>query len=347
MGKGIALEFKKRYPEMFKDYVNRCQRKDVRLGKPYLYKSLALPWVINFPTKEHWRSTSAIEDIIKGLEYIIRHYKEWGVKSLAVPPLGCGQGKLDWETVGPVLYRYLGQLDIPIELYAPYDTPQEKMDMDFLVSRAKEGVCLENKPGARPLKAAWIALVEVVRRVEQEPYHWAIGRTIFQKIAYVATQEGIPTGLHYKRGSYGPFSAEIKELITNLANAGLIREERLGRMFCVKVGPAFEDYRTKHSGEIRQWESTITKVADLFMRMHTRRSEVVATILFAARALSDEVRGKPRESEVLQHVMKWKQRRRPPLDEGEVAYTIRSLAALGWLDLKPSPDLPIPELVDV
>ncbi len=347
MGKGIALEFKKRFPEMFKDYVTRCQRKDVKLGKPYLYKSLVFPLVINFPTKEHWRSTSRIEDIIKGLECIGDHYKEWGVKSLAVPPLGCGQGKLDWESVGPVLYRYLNQLDIPVELYAPYDTAPEQLDLKFLARGTEEMVSLKKKVAVKSVKVAWVALVEVVKRLEQEPYHWPIGRTIFQKIAYVATQEGIPTGLRYRRGSYGPFSPELKDLITKLVNAGLIREERLGRMFSVKVGPGFEDYRTKHSGELRQWESTIAKVADLFMRMHTQRSEVVATVLFAAGALSDKVRGKPQESEVLQHVMKWKQRRRPPLDEGQVAYTIRSLGALGWLDVKPSPDLPIPELVDV
>lgn len=347
MGKGIALEFKKRYPEMFKDYVDRCQRKGLRLGQPYLYKSLGLPWVINFPTKEHWRSTSSVEDIVKGLEYIVQHYKQWGVKSLAVPPLGCGQGKLDWEIVGPVLYQYLNQLDIPVELYAPYDTPQEKMDLSFLASRAEESICLEKRTGATPLKAAWIALVEVLKRVEQEPYHWPIGRTIFQKIAYVATQEGIPTGLHYKRGSYGPFSAQIKDLITNLVNAGLIREERLGRMFCVKVGPAFEEYRAKHSGELRQWESRIAKVADLFMRMHTQRSEIVATILFAARTLSNEASDKPDESQLLTYVMKWKQHRHPPLNEVDVAYSIRSLAALGWLDLKPSPDLQIPALMEI
>jgi len=347
MGKGIALEFKKRFPKMFKDYVERCQRKDVRLGKPYLYKSLALPWVINFPTKEHWRSTSAIEDIIKGLEYVVQHYKEWGVKSLAVPPLGCGQGKLDWEMVGPVLYQYLNQVDVPVELYAPYDTPQEQLYLSFLAHRAEERVCLEKRTGATPLKAAWIALVEVLKRLEQEPYHWPIGRTIFQKIAYVATQKGIPTGLNYRKGSYGPFSPQIKELITNLVNAGLIREERLGRMFCVKVGPAFEHYRKACSGDLSQWENIIAKVADLFMRMHTQRSEIVATILFAARVLSDELGDKPEESEVLRYVMKMKQRRRPPLYEGDVAYSIRSLAALGWLDLKPSPDLPIPALMEV
>ncbi len=67
MGKGIALEFKNRFPEMFKDYEQRCRRKEVMLGKPYLYKSLFPPWVLNFPTKGHWRSVSNLQDIVRGL----------------------------------------------------------------------------------------------------------------------------------------------------------------------------------------------------------------------------------------------------------------------------------------
>jgi O-acetyl-ADP-ribose deacetylase (regulator of RNase III)/uncharacterized protein YwgA len=347
MGKGIALKFKERFPKMFKDYVERCRHKHVKLGKPYPYKSLVLPWVINFPTKEHWRSTSHIEDIIKGLEYIVKHYKKWGIKSLAVPPLGCGQGRLDWETVGPILYRYLNELNIPVQLYAPYGTSPEQVDLKYLASRAQEMVLTERSIHVKSLEPAWVALVEILRRIEEEPYHWPIGRTIFQKIAYVATQEGLPTGLRYRKGTFGPFSPKLREVITKLVNSGLISEERLGRMFTVKVGPGFEDCRNEHLGEFSRWEHIIKKVTDLFMRMHTQRSEIVATVLFAARTSSKEVRGNLRETELLEHVMKWKQRRRPQLDEGEVAYTIRNLAALGWLDVKPSHDLPIPEVVDV
>src|SRR5436309_3851802 len=92
MGKGLALEFKKRYPEMFLDYVERCKRRDVKLGKPYLFSSLIPPWILLFPTKEHWRSVSSLSAIERGLVYVKAHYKNWGITSLAVPPLGCGLG---------------------------------------------------------------------------------------------------------------------------------------------------------------------------------------------------------------------------------------------------------------
>jgi len=133
-----------------------------------------------------------------------------------------------------------------------------------------------------------------------------------------------------------------------LVNNGLIREERLGRMFAVKVGATFKDARKLYHNDLVRWEPTIEKIADLFMRLQTKQSEVVATVLFAADMLS-KTNEEPSELDVLDGVMMWKQRHRPPLDKGGVAYIIRNLAALRWLDVKPSPDLPIPQeaLADV
>jgi O-acetyl-ADP-ribose deacetylase (regulator of RNase III)/uncharacterized protein YwgA len=344
MGKGIALKFKEQFPDMFIDYVSRCNRNEVRLGKPYLYKRLTPPWILNFPTKGHWRSVSRIEDIVKGLKYLFQHCKEWGITSLAVPPLGCGQGQLEWKVVGPTLYRYLNQLDIPVELYAPHGTPHEELQPEFL-EQAPAVKRTEPELAPERIKPAWVALVEILRRVEEEPYHWPVGRTTFQKIAYIATQEGLPTGLQYQKSSFGPFSPELKGVITRLVNNGLIWEEQLGRMFAVKVGPTFEDARKAYSSDLEKWESIIEKTADLFMRMQTKQSEVVATVLFAANILADRKKEQPSETEVLTEVMQWKQRRRPKFDDKEVAYTIRNLAVLRWLKVKPSPDLPVQDEV--
>ncbi|MDO9349856.1 MAG: macro domain-containing protein, partial [Deltaproteobacteria bacterium] len=132
MGKGVALEFKNRFPDMYEDYVTRCKRGEVKLGRPYLFKRLVPPWILNFPTKDHWRSVANLKSIIEGLKYLLSHYEEWGIQSLAVPPLGCGQGQLEWRIVGPTLYRLLSKMDIPVELYAPYGTPHEELQPEFL-----------------------------------------------------------------------------------------------------------------------------------------------------------------------------------------------------------------------
>jgi O-acetyl-ADP-ribose deacetylase (regulator of RNase III)/uncharacterized protein YwgA len=337
MGKGIALEFKKRFPEMFEDYAARCQRWDVRLGRPYLYKRLFPPWILNFPTKDHWRSVAKLEDITRGLEYLVAHYEAWGITSLAVPPLGCGQGQLEWRVVGPTIYRYLSRLKISVELYAPFGTPHEELQVEFLSSAS------ESAPPVQRVKPSWIGLVEILRRVEQQPYHWPVGRTTFQKIAFVATEEGLPTGLLHQRGSYGPFSPEVKSLVTRLVNNGLVREERLGRMLVLRSGPTYDDARRAFANDLAQWEPIIEKVTDLFMRMNTERAEVVATVLFVARRLAEERKERPSERDVVDAVMAWKQRRRPALDRTVVASTVRNLAALRWLNVQASEDLPFPE----
>ena len=119
MGKGIALEFKNRFPEMYKDYLGRCERKQILLGEPYLFKSIIQPQIINFPTKDHWKSLSRIEDIERGLGYLLTHYKEWGVTSLAIPALGCGNGGLEWSIIEPLICKYVERMNVAIELYAP------------------------------------------------------------------------------------------------------------------------------------------------------------------------------------------------------------------------------------
>ncbi|MGO9147935.1 MAG: macro domain-containing protein [Desulfomonilia bacterium] len=137
MGKGIALEFKRQFPGMYKDYVLRCEQHEVKPGVPYLYKSLFPPQIINFPTKDHWKSISRIEDIEHGLRIMLDSYSTWGVSSLAIPSLGCGNGKLQWRTVGPLIYTCAKQMTIPVEMYAPYGTNPRELSIQFLENGAE------------------------------------------------------------------------------------------------------------------------------------------------------------------------------------------------------------------
>jgi O-acetyl-ADP-ribose deacetylase (regulator of RNase III) len=344
MGKGLALEFKKRFPDMYEDYLTRCTAKQVQLGEPYLFRRSSRPWILNFPTKGHWRSVSRLSDIVAGLEYLESHYRTWGIESLAVPALGCNNGGLEWRVVGPTLYRHLGRLDIPVELYAPRGTPDEHLRQEFL-SQPVDLVAADSPANRDPkIKPAWVALVEILARIEREPYHHPVGRTIFQKITYFATELGLPTGLQYERGSYGPFAADLKPLLTRLTNNGLVQEEQIDRMFAMKPGPTYPDAARAYRADLDRWEPIIDRVADLFLRIQrTQQAEVAATVRFAAQELAKERGSKPSEVDVLHEVMHWKQRRRPPLDEGEVAQAIRNLSMLRWLDVQPSSELPVPE----
>jgi O-acetyl-ADP-ribose deacetylase (regulator of RNase III)/uncharacterized protein YwgA len=341
MGKGIALQLKKKFPDMYQDYLYRCQRGLIKLGQPYLYRRPDKPWIINFPTKDHWRSMASIDAIIKGMQYLLNHYKEWGITSIAVPPLGCGEGQLEWRVVGPTLYRHLKQMDIPAELYAPYGTPAIETQSSFL-SQLSEPVFADASVGSFKIKPDWIALVEVLYRIENEPYHWPVGRVAFQKIAYFATEAGFSTDLTYIQGSYGPYAPNLKLKVNQLINNGLINEERLGNMIHVVTGYTFPDARKAYLRSMGFREKGISEIVNLFLRMTTHQSEIAATVHFAAKLLQKETNEIPTENQVLSYVMNWKERRRPPLDTGEAAKAIRNLAALGWLKVKPSADLPLP-----
>jgi len=341
MGKGIALEFKKRFPDMYEDYKRRCDNRQVRLGRPYLYRRLMPPWILNFPTKDDWRSVTRLQDIIDGMDHLEAHYREWEIESLAVPPLGCGQGQLEWRVVGPTLYRHLTRLDIPVELYAPFGTPHAELQPDYL-GEPSHGQLVSSVPRIEP---GWVALVDVLHRIESEPHHRPIGRITFQKIAYFATQIGIPTGLEYRRGSFGPYSPVLKAIETKLVNNGLIREERLGRMLGVRVGSTYEDARRAYAEDLAKWDVKIDRIADLVLRMPTKDAEMAATVHFAYQSLGEMSQKVPTEREVLDEIMKWKQKRRPPLRRDEVAKMIRSLNMLGWVNLKTSRDLPVSEKV--
>lgn len=116
MGKGIALSFKKKYPEMFTIYRKACDKHQLVIGKLMLWYGPD-HWILNFPTKEHWRSPSKMEYIEKGLMAFQRKYADYNITSIAFPKLGCGNGELDWEQVKPLMEKYLKELPIDIYIY--------------------------------------------------------------------------------------------------------------------------------------------------------------------------------------------------------------------------------------
>jgi len=339
MGKGIALEFKKRLPDMYADYEDRCKRKEVQLGRPYLFNRLIPPSILLFPTKDHWRSVSSLSAIEEGLIHLKANYKEWGITSIAVPPLGCGLGELEWNIVGPTLFKHLKELEIPVELYAPWNTPHVQLTPDFL-GEVSPAQAAESKRGASRIEPGFIPIVEVVYRIGNTQYHWPVGRTTLQKIAYFGTHLGLATGLEYRRASFGPFAEDLKTKLTRLVNNGLIEEEQRGRMFIVKPGKTYIDAKKMYEKDYFKDEPIIERLTDLFSRINTKQAELAATVHFARHTMKIANGIKPTEKQVLNEVMDWKKKHRPPYDRAEVAATIRNLAILGWLDVKSSKEIP-------
>jgi O-acetyl-ADP-ribose deacetylase (regulator of RNase III)/uncharacterized protein YwgA len=340
MGKGIALGFKQRFPEMFADYQARCERGEVSLGRPYLYAPVVPPWIVNFPTKAHWRAQSRLSDVEEGLRYLAAHVQEWGVESLAVPPLGCGEGGLEWRVVGPTLYEHLSGLGIPVTLYAPFNAPQSELQIEYLADQLGQ-IGRADAPASR-VPPASVALVEVLARLHANPYQPPIGRIFFQKLAYFATERGLPTGLSFEPKSFGPFSRDLKRLTNRLINNGLVDEESQGNRIAVNVGNTYASARDAYVDDLATYEPTVNALVDLFSRMTSRKAELAATIHYAAKQLWLANDRQPvSEMDVLASVRDWKARRQPQFTEAEMASTIRNLGLLGWMSVKPSPELPV------
>ena len=143
MGAGLALEFALRYPTMEKQYEEDCATKKVKTGEIITYKEKDV-LIINFPTKFHWKYPSQIKWISDGLDYLVEHYREWNIKSIAIPPLGCNNGGLDYEKqVKPLIESKLKNLDIDVCLCVDpgYAEGKEKEMLDSFNDSNKEALC--------------------------------------------------------------------------------------------------------------------------------------------------------------------------------------------------------------
>lgn len=150
MGKGLALSFKKRYPQMFEAYRKACDKHQLTIGKLMIYYAPD-HWILMFPTKENWRNPSKIEYLEAGLKKFVNTYADKGITSIAFPKLGCGNGELAWADVKPVMERYLKPLPITIYIYVGMDTTQkpehraQEETMEWLRKNARDmsfsGVC--------------------------------------------------------------------------------------------------------------------------------------------------------------------------------------------------------------
>ncbi|PWK31801.1 type II toxin-antitoxin system antitoxin DNA ADP-ribosyl glycohydrolase DarG [Pseudomonas sp. OV226] len=350
MGKGVALEFKKRWPGLMQDYENQCAKKLVKPGIPYIYNDMFGTSIVNFPTKDHWRSASRLADIQKGLEIFVEHYKAWNITSVAFPPLGCGNGGLEWELVGPIMYKTLSKIDIPVEMYAPFGTPANQLTSDFLNPSQSRLFSESDHKGSRNQKINdnWFVLLEVLYQLENQQFAPKVGRTIFQKICHAITALGVETELDFKKASYGPFSDQVKKLLGTLANANLIAESQLGRMNTLSTGPEYLKAREKRQDILTVNMSKIHKTVDLFSRIkNTEQAEEVATVFYAVSKLKDEQKvAIVPEREVFDFVLSWKKAWDNDAKREAIASAIRSLSMLGWIRVSSSDCLPLVEMTE-
>jgi len=191
MGKGVALQFKQMFPEMFVQYRDLCERKQFDIGNLWLYRSLN-KWVLNFPTKRHWKQPSKIEYISAGLKKFVDTYDEMGIHSIAFPPLGCGNGQLDFKfQVQPLMHDYLARLPIDVFIYPDRSDPFVPEHLDPVAMQK----WLRSEPSSLPFVEVWEDVRTLLK--QQNTFQTVVNQSAFK--AYIADD---PPGLLIESGGY-------------------------------------------------------------------------------------------------------------------------------------------------
>lgn len=201
MGKGIALQFKRAYPEMFASYATAANAGRVRIGRMHVHRIGALVgprFIINFPTKEHWRARSEIQDIRAGLADLVRVIERLDIRSVAVPPLGCGNGGLSWGQVQPLITQAFQALpDVEAHVYPPAGPPPAAVMPDNT-----------ERPAMTVGRAA---MVEAVDRYEERTTDVSLIEV--QKLMYFLQAAGQDLHLRFEKSIYGPYADDLRRVI--------------------------------------------------------------------------------------------------------------------------------------
>lgn len=206
MGRGIALQFKKAFPENFKAYAAACEREEVRPGRMFVYETgrLGSPrYIVNFPSKRHWRGKSRMEDIEAGLNALAEEIRGRKIRSIAIPPLGSGLGGLNWFDVRSRIESALqGLEDVRIVIFEPGGGPAD--------TRPNPS---SKVPG---MTAGRAALVGVMHRYLEGLLDPFISLLEVHKLLYFLQEAGQPLRLKYKKGHYGPYAENLRHVLNHI-----------------------------------------------------------------------------------------------------------------------------------
>jgi len=203
MGRGIVLQFKNAFPENFKSYAAACKRNEVQPGRMFVFETGQLTnprYIINFPTKRHWRGKSRIEDIDAGLASLAEEIRSLNIRSIAIPPLGCGLGGLDWSEVRPRIEAALrGFSDLKVVIFEP--------------SAASADTRVNHSRDVPKMTAGRAALVWLMQRYLGGLLDPFITLLEVHKLMYFMQYAGEPLRLNYTKGPYGPYAENLRHVL--------------------------------------------------------------------------------------------------------------------------------------
>lgn len=318
MGRGIALQFKQAFPENFKAYEAACQRKAVEPGRMFVFDTgeLTLPrYIINFPTKRHWRGKSRMEDIDSGLVALVDEIRARGIRTIAVPPLGSGLGGLDWAEVKPRIEAALRDLPgLEALIYEPGGAPPDSRP---------------NRSTAVPrITAGRAALVSLMSRYLGGLLDPTVSLLEVHKMMYFLQQAGEPLKLKYVQAPYGPYAENLRHvlrdveghLVSGYADGGDAPDKQLA------IVPGAADEAEKFLAAHDETQARLERVARLVEGFETAFGlELLSTVhwVMTERQAADD-------PAIERETYAWNARKRQ-FSRGQIALAAERLRREGWV----------------
>ena len=326
MGRGIALQFKKKFPANFRAYKKACERGEVKPGKMFVFDADGLSasprFIINFPTKRHWRSKSRIEDIETGLESLAAVIRARGIGSIAIPALGSDLGKLSWDDVRPRMEAALsGLTDVNVVVFEPGSVPADR--------RANRSAAA---PKMTPARAVLVSLIDRYLRGLLDP---SASLLATHKMMYFMQESGEPLDLNFEKGHYGPYAENLRHLLSRVEGHLISGYADGGDDPAKELEPvpgAVEDadaFLANRPDTLKR----LNQVADLMDGFESSFGlELLATVHWTAAenpSASDD--------EIAERVYAWGPRKRR-FSCRHIRLALATLRDKGWLSAAPNPD---------
>ncbi len=319
MGRGIALQFKKVFPENFKSYAVACKQEEVQPGRMFVYKTGLLTnprYIINFPTKRHWRGKSRMEDINAGLKALVEVIRKNNIRSIAIPPLGSGLGGLDWADVKPRIEAALKPLtEVQVVIYEPVGAP-----------RADKIVHNRDVPKMTPGRASLVELLNRYLKGLLDPFVTLLEA---HKLMYFMQEAGEPLKLKYKQARYGPYAENLRHvlhaieghLISGYADGGDTPDKQL------KLVPGASQDATAFLKQHAQTRKRFDKVSELVEGFESPFGlELLSTVHWVIK--NEKVHSL---EDTIKHTYAWNERKLQ-FTQRQIALAVERLIEKGWID---------------
>ncbi len=320
MGRGIALQFRRAFPDNYEAYRKICKDKQLHPGMVFTYRLSTLGgprYIINFPTKRHWKGKSRIEDIQQGLESLVEEIRRLGIRSISIPPLGCGLGGLDWSTVRSTIEGRLGKLTgVQVDVYEPAGTPR----MEAMIDRTKN-------PNMTHGRAS---LIMLVKKYLEAMLDNSVTLLEVHKLMYFMQVAGENLRLKYRAAPYGPYAENLRHVLIVMEGHYIdgFGEGQDSPYKTIMLRPEVDQRAASCLEEHPATKERLERVERLIEGFETPYGmELLATVHWVA------THEKAMElSRLVSLVHQWSDRKRFIMKDEHIRIAFDRLRATGWID---------------